>query len=198
MGRRAVGEHLLWDGAERERRGVEVVWCDRGGDVTYHGPGQLVGYPILDLPALGSDIMLFLRALERSLIAYLATLGVDSEAGGKGLTGVWTERGKIAAIGVHLNERRVTNHGFALNLTSDLEYFKGIVPCGLDDDRVVSVQGMSGRAVSTEAAASAYCAHFGEAFGIPVRPAPAAALAGLAAEAPPEPSASPLIVLNGG
>jgi lipoate-protein ligase B len=118
MGRRATIEHVLWDEAERHRRKVEVVWSDRGGDVTYHGPGQLVGYPIIDLPALGTDILSYIRGLERSLIAYLAELGIASAPGGPGLTGVWSDGAKVAAIGVKLNQH-VSNHGFALNLNAD-------------------------------------------------------------------------------
>ena len=197
MGRRAVADHLLWDAAERERRGVEVVWSDRGGDVTYHGPGQLVGYPVLDLPALGSDIMLFLRALERSLIAQLAELGIATAAGEKGKTGVWADSGKIAAIGVHLNQRRVTNHGFALNLSTDLGYFAGIVPCGLDDTRVASVESVRGSAPASAEVARSYCRHFEAAFGAEVAWRDAAGLAGLEAAAPPEPQAAPLLGLPG-
>jgi len=197
MGRRAVTDHLLWGEAERERRGVEVVWCDRGGDVTYHGPGQLVGYPILDLPALGSDIMHFLRALERSLVHYLAGCGIASAPGEKGKTGVWTEQGKIAAIGVHLNQRRVTNHGFALNLETDLDYFGGIVPCGLDDTRVTSVRALTGATRSTESAARDYSRHFASEFGVETAWRGAQRLAGLEASAPPEPQPTPLLVLPG-
>src|SRR5205814_6621352 len=116
--------------AECARRGVEVVWSDRGGDATFHGPGQLVGYPLLDLPRLGSDILRHIRDLERSLIAYLRTLGIESEPGGRGLTGVWSAGEKVGAIGVKLNHHTVTSHGFALNLTADMDLFNtGIVPC---------------------------------------------------------------------
>ena len=168
IGRRGDGSNLLWSEVECARRGVEVVWSDRGGDATYHGPGQLVGYPILDLPRLGSDILRHIRDLERSLITYLATLGIESTPGGPGLTGVWSGGGKVGAIGVKLNQH-VTSHGFALNLTSDLEVFnEGIVPCGLVGRRATSVVELGGPVVGVEAAARAYVEHFGRCFEVTV------------------------------
>jgi lipoyl(octanoyl) transferase len=162
MGRRAVMDHVLWDEAERRRRGVDLVWCDRGGDVTYHGPGQLVGYPILDLRRHGGDVLLYLRRLEDTLIQYLAGLGVEATRV-PGYTGVWTDRGKVAAIGVKLTET-VVSHGFALNLASDLDYFGGIVPCGIEDKAVTSVAALLGSAPPLEAAAATYANVFAEAF----------------------------------
>ncbi len=120
MGKAASGDHLLWGEAERERREVEVVWSDRGGEATYHGPGQLVGYPVLDLAHLGLSIPRYLELLEKSLIDYLGSLGIESEPGEPGFTGVWRDGEKLAAIGIKLN-RSVVSHGFALNLTTDLE-----------------------------------------------------------------------------
>jgi lipoyl(octanoyl) transferase len=161
IGRRADGTTLLWTEEECARRGVEVVRTDRGGDATYHGPGQLVGYPILDLPRTGADILLHIRNLERSLIAYLQTLGLESEPGDTGFTGVWSSGAKVAAIGVKLNHGAVTSHGFALNLTSDLDTFNtGIVPCGLVGRRATSVLELSGRRLDVEAAARDYLLHF--------------------------------------
>src|SRR5205085_6747675 len=125
MGRRGDGSTLLWTEEECAARGVEVVWTDRGGDATYHGPGQLVGYPLLDLPRLGSDILRHIRDLERSMIAHLRTMGVEAAPGGEGLTGVWSGGGKVGAIGVKFNGRHVTCHGFSLNLATDLEAFNG-------------------------------------------------------------------------
>jgi len=186
MGRRAVIDHVLWDETERRRREVEVVWSDRGGDVTYHGPGQLVGYPILDLPALGTDILSYIRGLERSLIAYLSELGIPSAPGGPGLTGVWSGGAKVAAIGVKLNQH-VSNHGFALNLTPDLAYFAGIVPCGLDDKDVTSVEQLGGPRLTVEAAARGYAPHFAREFGCRLVWRDARELQTLAAQAPPEP-----------
>jgi lipoyl(octanoyl) transferase len=162
MGRRAVIEHVLWDEAERERRGVDLVWCDRGGDVTYHGPGQLVGYPILDLRHHGGDVLLYLRRLEQTLIDYLRLLDVGAWRV-PDYTGVWTAQGKIAAIGVKLTES-VVSHGFALNLQTDLEYFGGIVPCGIEDKEVTSVAAVAGRAPEPERAARAWAQVFADAF----------------------------------
>jgi lipoyl(octanoyl) transferase len=164
MGRRATLQHVHWDDPERDRRGVDLVWSDRGGDVTYHGPGQLTGYPILDLPALDTDIISYIRTLERSLIAYLGELGISAEPGGPGLTGVWSQGAKVAAIGVKLNQH-VSNHGFALNVTNEpLAYFKGIVPCGLDDKAVTSIAGLGGPPLTVEAAARGYALHFAKQF----------------------------------
>lgn len=163
MGKAASPEHLLWDEEERARRRVEVVWSDRGGEATYHGPGQLVGYPIVDLQHLGLTIPEYLARLERSLIAYLAELGIDSEPGEPGLTGVWKDGEKLAAIGIKLN-RSVVSHGFALNLTTDLGYFAGIVPCGHADLRPTSVEAVSGGSVATRAAADGYARHFASVF----------------------------------
>ena len=167
MGKAASADDLLWDEAERSRRGVEIVWSDRGGEATYHGPGQLVGYPVMDLQHLDLTIPAYLEKLERSLIEYLHTLGVDSEPGKPGLTGVWRDDEKLAAIGIKLN-RSVVSHGFALNLTTDLAYFDGIVPCGHADLRPTSVEAVTGRRVATREAALAYSRHFEAVFGVQV------------------------------
>jgi lipoyl(octanoyl) transferase len=167
MGKAASADHVLWAEAERARRGVEVIWSDRGGEATYHGPGQLVGYPILDLARLGLTIPGYLEKLERSLIEYLGELGIESEPGETGLTGVWAGGKKVAAIGVKLN-RSVVSHGFALNLTTDLDYFGGIIPCGHADKEATSVQALNGLVVDTKAAAEAYARHFGRVFGVEV------------------------------
>jgi lipoyl(octanoyl) transferase len=159
MGKAASPDHLLWDQAERHRRGVEVVWPDRGGEATYHGPGQLVGYPVLDLTHFDLTIPQYIDVLERSLIDYLRVLGVESEPGEPGLTGVWSGKEKVAAIGIKLS-RSVVSHGFALNLTTELDYFEGIVPCGHADKRPTSVEAITGAAIDVEAAAHAYAGHF--------------------------------------
>jgi len=165
MGKAASADHVLWDEDERARRGVEVIWSDRGGEATYHGPGQLVGYPILDLARLGLTIPAYIEKLERSLIEYLRELGIESEPGETGLTGVWAGGKKLAAIGIKLN-RSVVSHGFALNLTTDLEYFGGIIPCGHADKQATSVQAMNGLVVDTKAAAAAYARHFDRVFEV--------------------------------
>jgi lipoyl(octanoyl) transferase len=129
MGRTSHDENLLCAPELLARAGIEFHRTDRGGDVTYHGPGQIVGYPILDLREWKRDVMAHVRALEQVLIDALAEFGIQAgrEAGA---TGVWTTEGKIAAIGVHIS-RWVTSHGFALNVDTDLSYFRYIVPCGL-------------------------------------------------------------------
>jgi lipoyl(octanoyl) transferase len=129
MGRTSHDENLLCARELLDRAGIEFHRTDRGGDVTYHGPGQIVGYPIVDLREWKRDVMAYVRALEQVLIDALAEFGI---AAGReaGATGVWTEQGKIAAIGVHIS-RWVTSHGFALNQDTDLNYFRYIVPCGL-------------------------------------------------------------------
>src|SRR5712692_5717640 len=171
MGKAASAEHLLWDEAERQRRQVEVVWSDRGGEATYHGPGQLVGYPILDLARFGLRIPEYLQKLEQSLIDYLEELGIESQSGGPGLTGVWSRSEKVAAIGIKLN-RSVVSDGFALNLTTDLDYFAGIVPCGHAEKRATTVEELTGRRIPTEAAARDYGRHFAEAFDAELNWAP--------------------------
>jgi lipoyl(octanoyl) transferase len=129
MGRNGHRENLLAAPDLLARSGIEFFETDRGGDVTYHGPGQIVGYPILDLREWKRDVHLYVRAIEQVVIDALAGFGIESwrEAGA---TGVWTSEGKIAAIGVHIS-RWVTSHGFALNVDTDLNYFRYIVPCGL-------------------------------------------------------------------
>ena len=168
LGKAASEDDLLWDEAERVRRRVEVVWSDRGGEATYHGPGQLVAYPVVDLAHLGLTIPRYLELLERSLMSYLASLGVESEPGEPGLTGVWRDGEKLAAIGIKLN-RSVVSHGFALNLTTDLEYFDGIIPCGHAELRPSSVAAVKGLRIDTRTAAEGYARHFGEAFGVGVK-----------------------------
>jgi lipoyl(octanoyl) transferase len=129
--------HLVWAPAELSRRGIEVVETNRGGDITYHGPGQIVGYPIIDLKP-HQDLHAYLRFLEEVLIRSLGCLGLAA-ARRPGKTGIWLGSRKIAAIGVGM-KRWVTFHGFALNVNIDLEPFAGIVPCGITDGTVTSLQ----------------------------------------------------------
>ena len=165
MGKAAKAADLLWDEQERRRKSVDVVWSDRGGEATYHGPGQLVGYPVMDLAHLEITIPEYIAGLESSLIAYLRTVGIESEPGEPGLTGVWTQGEKLAAIGIKLN-RSVVSHGFALNVTTDLGYFEGIVPCGHAELRPTSVEAVTGRRIEVEDAARAYGRHFEATFGV--------------------------------
>jgi len=129
MGRNGRMEHLLAHTDVLERAGISFFLTDRGGDITYHGPGQLVGYPILDLREWKRDVGAYVRAIEQTIIDTLADYGIAAERIPK-LTGVWVEERKIAAIGVHIS-RWVTSHGFALNVSTGLSYFHYIVPCGL-------------------------------------------------------------------
>ena len=125
------------------RRGVEVFEVERGGDVTFHGPGQLVGYPIIDLRLHREDLHWYLRRLEAALIGALGTLGLKAGPN-PGLTGVWTQGRKIASIGIHVKQW-ITLHGFALNVSTDLDYFDLIVPCGIKDVVMTSVAQELGR-----------------------------------------------------
>jgi lipoate-protein ligase B len=120
-----------------EARGIEIFDIERGGDVTFHGPGQLVGYPIFDLREHRQDLHWFLRQIEESLIHALAGLGIEGQRR-EGYTGVWTEDRKIASIGIHVRQW-VSWHGFALNVTTDLSYFDMIVPCGIADVEMTSI-----------------------------------------------------------
>jgi lipoyl(octanoyl) transferase len=153
LGRASRPEHLLLSREEIARRGVEVVEVERGGDVTYHGPGQLVGYPVLDLRRHGQDLHRYLRALEEALIRAAAAFGV--EAGRvAGRTGVWVEDRKLASIGIHVS-RWVSWHGFALNVTEEsLPGFDLIVPCGLAGVRMTALSREAGRPVALEEASA--------------------------------------------
>lgn len=170
FGRRGKQENLLWGGAKLREKGIAIHWVDRGGDVTYHGPGQLVGYPLIPLIPLSrwergrgegetripdADYVGYVRKLEKTLITALANLGLA--AGQRpGLTGVWVQAdvhsrcprclpedrkkpAKIAAIGVKVDARGVSRHGFALNVDPDMDYWDGIIACGLQDEPVVSL-----------------------------------------------------------
>jgi lipoyl(octanoyl) transferase len=138
LGRGAKQEHLLATMECLRSQGVEVTEADRGGDVTYHGPGQLVGYPILNLQPDRMDVIRYLRDLEEVIIQTVGTLGITGERRA-GRTGVWVEDRKIAAIGVKIS-RWVTYHGFALNVSTDLSAFDLIIPCGLRGAKVSSIK----------------------------------------------------------
>jgi lipoyl(octanoyl) transferase len=162
LGRKGHAENLLWDKAKLKEKGINVHWVDRGGDVTYHGPGQLVGYPLLPLGKINGqdrlpevDYIGYVRNLEKTLIVALARLGLG--AGQRpGLTGVWIQAdvysrcprcrpqdrlkpAKIAAIGVKVDARGISRHGFALNVNPDMEYWNGIIACGLQGEPLVSL-----------------------------------------------------------
>jgi len=137
LGRSSKGKHLLASPEFLSSRGVELFEVERGGDVTFHGPGQLVGYPIVDLKRHKQDLHWYLRQLEQSLIDSLAAFEIPAEQSA-GLTGVWTRGRKIASIGVHARDW-VTWHGFALNVSTDLSFFDLIVPCGISGVEMTSM-----------------------------------------------------------
>ncbi len=141
LGRRAAPEDLVYGDAERAARGIAIYNVDRGGRATYHGPGQLVGYPILELGER-YDVVSYLRGLEEALIRTAGELGVAADRD-PDHTGVWVGKNKIGALGVKIT-RGITMHGFAFNVTTDLEMFHGIVPCGIQGRWVTSVQKETG------------------------------------------------------
>ncbi len=156
--------HLLLSPRELAARGIDVFEAGRGGDVTYHGPGQLVGYPILDLKPDRTDLHAYLRSLEAVLIRAIRTFGIEGERDERA-TGVWAGDAKIAAIGIRVSSGWITSHGFALNANTDLSYFDAIVPCGLHGCRVTSVSRLLGREVTPEAVAPALVLAMTEEFG---------------------------------
>jgi len=162
IGRNGDSSNLLVDRSAVTEAGAEVHHVDRGGDITFHGPGQLVGYPILKLDD-PKQIVPYVRRIERALIQTLSGFGVEAWAE-EGYTGVWTEKGKVAAIGVRVS-RRVTMHGFALNLNPDMGYFEMMNPCGIADRSVTSVSDLVGRKVTLEEAVETLIPHFEDVFG---------------------------------
>ena len=162
LGRRAVQDDLVFDAAERARRGIALFNVDRGGRATYHGPGQLVGYPIMGL-AGRYDVISYLRALEEVLIRTARDLGVVATRDPEH-TGVWVGANKIGAIGVKIT-RGITMHGFAFNVSTDLSMFEGIVPCGIEGRWVTSVEAETGGAPPVEEVAALAANHLVEVFG---------------------------------
>ena len=160
LGRNGHMEHLLAGDQILNRAGISFFPTDRGGDITYHGPGQLVGYPIVDLREWKRDVGAYVRGIEQVIIDTLADFGISAGRIPK-LTGVWVADRKIAAIGVHIS-RWVTSHGFALNVTTDLSYFQYIVPCGLAKPVVSMAQ--LGVVTSVEKVSECLAAHFGRVF----------------------------------
>lgn len=167
LGRGADSSNILADRQQLESNSVEVHETGRGGDVTYHGPGQLVGYPIMDLKPDRCDVHRYVRDIEEVLIRTIADFGV---IGGRipGLTGVWVENEKIGAIGVRI-ARWITSHGFALNVNTDLSFFRMIVPCGITDKGVTSLSQLLGRRIDLEEVASIVASRFARVFDRDVR-----------------------------
>lgn len=164
LGSGAHDENVLVSAEERAARGIELYETGRGGDVTYHGPGQLVGYPILNLKPDRQDLHRYLRDLEEMLIGVLGEFGIEGSRK-EGLTGVWAGDRKIAAIGVRVSSGWITSHGFALNVSTDLGMFGTIVPCGIRDHGVGSLSEETGRAVTLAEAEAAVVRQMGRVFG---------------------------------
>lgn len=163
LGKGGDENHLLASDAELSRDGTEVFRIDRGGDITYHGPGQIVGYPIINLQHFTPDIHWYLRQLEEVIIRSLASYGISGERE-EGLTGVWVRGEKIAALGVKVS-RWTTMHGFALNVSTDLRKFARIIPCGIFHKGVTSMELSANRKISLSEVEKSLVESFAEVFG---------------------------------
>jgi len=173
LGRSGKRENLLASEHVLRQKGVEFHATDRGGDITYHGPGQIVGYPILNLSAIHRDVVWYVRTLEEVMIRATAEFGITAERVA-GKTGIWVRAGdteeKLAAIGVHIS-RWVTSHGFAYNVSTDLRNFDLIVPCGIADRKATSLEKLLGRSADSKEVEQRLAKHFGEAYGLEMRQA---------------------------
>lgn len=177
LGRRGQSGHLIWSQERLTEKGVTVHWVDRGGDITYHGPGQIVGYPILQLAPIGwnsdripqADYVGYIRKLEDVLISTLARFQLEGDRI-KGKTGVWLRDRrdgtpvKIASIGIKVDSRGVSRHGFALNVNPDMEYWHGIIPCGLSKVRMTSMADWSDGPVDAGQVSELLAQCFGDIF----------------------------------
>lgn len=163
LGTSSNTDNILVDAGQRALLGIELFETGRGGDVTYHGPGQLVGYPILDLKPDRCDLHRYVRDIEEALIRALRRFGL--ECGRKeGLTGVWLGGEKIAAIGVRVSSGWITSHGFALNVDTNLDFFDSIVPCGIREHGVTSIARATGSAIAMGVVSRAVAEQFGVVF----------------------------------
>lgn len=162
LGRSGKANHLLVSENYLKSQGVGLWNVDRGGDITFHGPGQLVGYPILSLSASERDVRGYMRNLEESLIRLLASYGIESRRDSQ-FTGVWTDQGKVAAMGVHIS-RWITRHGFALNVNTDLSFYDLIVPCGISGRGVTSMEKQLSHPVEMSDVAERYTREFAVVF----------------------------------
>jgi lipoyl(octanoyl) transferase len=174
-GRRAKPEHLVWSEGEALSHGAEVRHIDRGGSFTFHGPGQLVGYPILHLGAT-PDATGYLRCLEEVVIRSAADIGVPLHRLEDVQTGVFHGDDKVCAIGVRLMRTRVTLHGFAINCDTDLSWYRGIVACGLSDNGVTSLSELTGRTVTVAEMRPIVTGHLADVFQLALAPAPEGAV----------------------
>lgn len=173
LGRSGKREHLLASDHVLRQKGVEYYETSRGGDITYHGPGQIVGYPILNLGAIRRDVMWYVRTLEEAMIRATAEFGIAAERVA-GKTGIWVKSGgseeKLGAIGVHIS-RWVTSHGLAYNVSTDLRYFDLIVPCGIADRKATSLEKLLGRQVDQKKVAPRIVKHLGDLFELEMKQA---------------------------
>ncbi len=171
QGRNGKREHLLVSEHVLRQKGVEFYETSRGGDITYHGPGQIVGYPILNLGAIRRDVVWYVRTLEETMIRATAEFGIAAKRVA-GKTGIWVDYGnseeKLGAIGVHIS-RWVTSHGFAYNVSTDLRFFDLIVPCGIADRKATSLEKLLGHAVEQSAVAPRLTEHLGELLGLEMK-----------------------------
>src|SRR5467141_425302 len=173
QGRSGKWEHLLVSEHVLRQKGVEFYETSRGGDITYHGPGQMVGYPLLNLGAIRRDVVWYVRTLEEAMIRATAEFGIAAERVA-GKTGIWVRAGnteeKLAAIGVHIS-RWVTSHGFAYNVSTDLRNFDLIVPCGIADRKATSLEKLLGRNVDEKEVSPRIAKHLGEVLGLKMKEA---------------------------
>jgi lipoyl(octanoyl) transferase len=177
LGRNANRENILFSPERLRRLGAQVFETDRGGDVTFHGPGQLVGYPIFDLTHHKRDLAWYMHSLEEVFIRVAAEFGIQAERV-VGARGVWVGNDKLVAMGVHVS-RWVTSHGFAFNVNTDLRFFDWIVPCGLHGKGVISLHKLLGRPVFMDSATDHVIRQFGTVFGIEMKsPEPQASTPG--------------------
>ena len=167
-GRRWTPDHIVWTEDRIHRAGAELRFIDRGGSLTFHGPGQLVGYPVFDL-GHRPDAMRYVRDLEEVVIRACTDVGVAAHRS-EVQTGVWSGSRKVCAIGVRLMRMRVSLHGFALNCTTDLSWYDAIVPCGLSDEGVTTLTHLAGREVTVEEMAPLVTRRFEDVFGVVLEP----------------------------
>ena len=174
QGRNGKREHLLVSEQVLRQKGVEFYESSRGGDITYHGPGQIVGYPILNLSAIRRDVVWYVRMLEETMIRTTSDFGIAAKRVA-GKTGIWVDNGnteeKLGAIGVHIS-RWVSSHGFAYNVSTDLRFFDLIVPCGIADRKATSLEKLLERAVEDSEVAPRLAKHLGELFRLELRETP--------------------------
>lgn len=166
IGKSGSKSHLLTDASNLRAKNIEVVKVDRGGDITFHGPGQIVGYPILNLMHFKMDIHWYLRSIEQVILATLSDIGISAHRL-QGLTGIWVDDKKICAIGVKIT-RWVTMHGFALNVSTDLNYFRHIIPCGVKDRGVTSISEIVGNIIALKDVYKYLIVNFEKVFSIKI------------------------------